>query len=160
MNNAATLSCEPHAAGIDAVRQTLTDLHDQRMAWEQDVTALFDDFDSLAVQMALKSTTDNHLAVQAATATEDRWRELVGKSTQMERQQEETTHQLAAMQALIEQQTELLTAFIGAATELSLPAAPPCAGRCDPMANSGRADFDHRGHGSENRPAAFSIETL
>lgn len=154
MSNAATLSCEPHAAGFDAVRQTLTELHDQRLAWEHDVTALFDDFDSLAVQMALKSTTDNHLAAQ--TATENHWRELAGKNAQLERHQEVTTHQLAAMQALIEQQTELLTAFIGAATEISLPAPPASAGRCnDRNSHSARAEFDHCGS-----PAAFSIETL
>jgi len=78
----------------------------------------------------------------AKSASEEHWRELAGKNALLERHQEVTAHQLASMQAMISQQTELLTAFIGAATHFSGAASPPSEVRPnDPVLSAVRAEF-------------------
>jgi hypothetical protein len=73
--------------GLTAVRGTLAELRDLRLAWDHDVTSLFDDFDALAVRFTLETASE--------------------KSPRQE---------LSTIRGMITQQMELLTAFIEAAT--------------------------------------------
>ena len=134
MSEASEQAPDPFAAELTALRGTLAELREQRQAWERDVTALFDEFDALAVKVTLDSSNDDRKAAQSAV---DECRlELAEQSESLARHQKSTEQELLTMCEMIEQQTELLAAFIGAATQFSLPPGPPNGdAKYDPVAS-------------------------
>ncbi len=140
MSIALAQAPDAHAAGLTTIRGTLAELRENRLAWERDVTVLFDDFDSLAVQLALDTAEEDRQA--AKSAAEESWRRLAEKNALLARQQETTKLELSTMRGMLEQQTELLTAFIGAATQFG-EAAISTGGitKTDPIVNAAQADY-------------------
>ena len=143
---------ESLAASISAVQASLTEFHEQRVAWERDMLALLDDFEGLSIEAAMASQARDLAVEQAAvaqaadqasaeSAAHEEWlMELVSQQESLSRQHAETVGELASVRSLVEQQTELLTAFISAATELT-PKSSVGAGRSDPVLNSVQAEF-------------------
>lgn len=114
-----TSASDSLAAGLAEIRETLTQLHERRSSWERDVAALFDDFDNMAVQLAMETAVRQATAPQTSTTSisDDGWLELAGQQEILAQRQESTTLELVTMRELIEQQSELLTAWIGAAMQ-------------------------------------------
>ncbi len=132
-------SSDGNAVGLNAVRATLLELRGQRFAWEHDVAALFAEFDLLAEQMSFELAGSSRR--EGDRAEQECWRELAGRHEIMTKQQEAATFELSAMRAMIEQQTELLAAFVGAATQVSDPGKPRKSSGPDPVVSAVQAQF-------------------
>lgn len=154
---------ESRAESLAAIRATFTEIHQQRLAWERDVSELFDDFDSLAIRIAVETTAAERSA-PAAPPVEDasRWEELAQRHDSLLNQQRSSTQELSDMRQMIEQQTELLAAFVGAATQwtdLGAPAPktskPSGKKQPDPVVQAVEAEFAQftRPTGSDGRAA-------
>jgi hypothetical protein len=106
MSQALAPRFDIRAEGLAAIRGTLAEIQTGRLAWERDVVALFDDFDSLAVKMAMDSTA----RASQPDRKEECLLELAGQQETLAKQQASTASELSAMREMIEQQTELLVA--------------------------------------------------
>lgn len=151
---------EEPTSGLDRVRQTLNELQSQRSAWERDLAALFDSFDSLASQFLLQTQQREAEASLAAARAEaiqeleaarkradECWLELAGQQEALSRKQENAQEELSHLREMIEQQTDLLTAFIGAATQFADPKSGP-----DPLLNAVQAEFAQAKKGPSGAP--------
>jgi hypothetical protein len=136
MSNELENAPDSVTAGISALRGTLAALRDQHLAWERDVAALFDEFDALAVKWTLDSSVGDRKAAQSAV--DDCRLELAQQSESLERHQKTTAQEFMAMREMIEQQTELLAAFIGA---VGLPSGTGAGTPYDPLTSAVQAEF-------------------
>jgi len=158
MSEASEHAPDPLSVELAALRGTLAELRDQRQAWERDVAALFDEFDALAVKLTLDSSDDERKAAQSAV---DKCKlELAGQSESLAKHQQSTAQELLTMREMIEQQTELLAAFIGAATQFSVPPTPPSGATAfDPVTSAVQAEFAqlHKSSVSDNRAGRSAV---
>jgi iron(II)-dependent oxidoreductase len=121
-------------------RDTLASLREHRLAWERDVTVLFDEFEALAVQLAMDSAAADQPSNHGAQ--EERWHELASQNAALAASHSSAADQLTGMRAMIEQQTELLAAFVGAATQLTGPVKPARPRTtADPVTSAVKAEF-------------------
>lgn len=155
MSAATLVAPGGHAAEMASFRETLASLHEHRLAWERDVTVLFDEFESLAVQLAMDSSATDQQPNQ--DALEQRWLELSSQNAALAASHSSATDQLTGMRAMIEQQTELLAAFVGAATHMGGPVKPARPRTtADPVTSAVKAEFAQlqRPRNSDNRPGS------
>lgn len=181
MSHVLELPSKSSVATFAKLSGTLAEIRAQRLEWEHDADRLLDAFDDLAVRAAVASAAADQRvltevaaaqakghAAEASEVASDReqWAELRREQQQSEARHQTSAQELAAMRHLLEQQTELLTAFVGAATQWSQPApAPPTSPAvrqrpgipADPVVRSVQAQFAQLKQPAGVGPAARSI---
>ena len=106
---AARKSLDHRESALAAMRATVADFNKHSLTWEREVENLLDEVESLAIHAALDARSER---TSNCSEGDDQLVQVASHQQQLARKQEAAAAELYALRHLVEQQTELLTAFI------------------------------------------------